>query len=89
MPAFALPNGVMLNSVPVGALPPLAPARLAIEAELKAAVGGRLSRLDEDRLSYATDQWPLGELWRRAVGSIFCAAARWTFAASRRPRSSR
>lgn len=54
-----------LRSVPLGSLPPPAPPALDARSELMAAVGGRVSMLDFDRLAYARDFWPLGLIWLR------------------------
>jgi alkyldihydroxyacetonephosphate synthase len=54
-----------LESVPAAALPPPSSTVLDAETELAAAVGGRVSKSDADRVSYAHDFWPLGQLWLR------------------------
>ncbi|MBL8915193.1 MAG: FAD-binding oxidoreductase [Archangium sp.] len=54
-----------LSNVPAAALPPPRSAVLDARAEFSAAVGGRFSTDDLDRLSYARDCWPLGLLWIR------------------------
>jgi alkyldihydroxyacetonephosphate synthase len=54
-----------IASHPVGALPPPSPRALAAEAELKTLLSGRVSHVDQDRLSYARDMWPLALLWIR------------------------
>jgi alkyldihydroxyacetonephosphate synthase len=55
-----------IASHPVGALPAPSRQALAVESELKALLGGRVSHSDQDRLSYARDMWPLALLWVRA-----------------------
>lgn len=54
-----------LRHVPVGSLPAPRPRVLDAKAELLAAVAGRASTEDLDRLSYARDLWPLALLWIR------------------------
>lgn len=54
-----------LTSVSADQLPAPASAILEAKAELSAAVGGRVSTDDLDRLSYARDCWPLALLWMR------------------------
>lgn len=55
-----------IASHPVGALPAPSARALAVEAQLKTLLGGRVSHTDQDRLSYARDMWPLALLWIRA-----------------------
>jgi alkyldihydroxyacetonephosphate synthase len=55
-----------IASHPVGALPAPSRQALAVEAQLKTLLGGRVSHTDQDRLSYARDMWPLALLWVRA-----------------------
>ncbi len=54
-----------LAAVPAGSLP--SPRAVVVEAmpEVAAAVGGRVSTDDVDRLAYARDLWPLALLWIR------------------------
>lgn len=54
-----------IASHPVGALPPPSAKALAVEAQLKTMLGIRVSHVDQDRLSYARDMWPLALLWIR------------------------
>ncbi len=54
-----------LSNVPAAALPPPRSKVLDARAALHAAVRGRLSFDDLDRLSYARDMWPLAQLWIR------------------------
>lgn len=54
-----------LPSFPTGALPPPHARIRELKSELFAAVGGRGSFDDLDRLSYARDMWPLALLWVR------------------------
>ncbi len=54
-----------IASHPVGALPPPSPRALAAYSELKSLLAGRVSHVDQDRLSYARDMWPLALMWIR------------------------
>lgn len=54
-----------LPSFPTGALPLPRQRVLAARDALSAAVGGRVSFDELDRLSYARDMWPLALLWIR------------------------
>ena len=54
-----------LTNVSADQIPPPASAVLDAKADFSAAVGGRVSTDDLDRLSYARDCWPLALLWMR------------------------
>ncbi len=54
-----------LSNVPAAELPAPRTSVLEAKAELGAAVSGRVSTDDLDRLSYARDMWPLALLWIR------------------------
>jgi len=54
-----------LPNVSAASLPPPRPQVLEAKSELLAAVSGRASTDDLDRLSYARDLWPLALLWIR------------------------
>ena len=53
------------GSIPVASLPPPRQLARVAEPDVAAAVGGRVSSSDWDRLSYARDMWPLALLWIR------------------------
>jgi alkyldihydroxyacetonephosphate synthase len=55
----------LIAPVGVHALPPPRREVLAAERELSAAVSGRFSTRELDRLSYARDLWPLALVWIR------------------------
>lgn len=55
----------MNASFPAGALPPTTPLVASALPEVSAAVGGRVSTSEFDRIAYARDMWPLALLWIR------------------------
>ncbi|MHB8878597.1 MAG: hypothetical protein ACYC8T_33275, partial [Myxococcaceae bacterium] len=53
------------TSVSAASLPPPSAAARAVAAELSLALQGRVSTLEQDRLSYSRDLWPKALLWIR------------------------